>query len=77
MYITLGELLKYRKIKQVDVKRVLRDKYNVNTSTFSYLCHKDGDWFSKYTVAIQEALRQEYGIYYDGVVWRGGENYGR
>lgn len=74
---TLGELLKHRRIKQVEVKKTLKNKYDVNISTFHYLCHKEGDWFSKYSSVIQECLKKEYGIYYDGSVWRGGENYDR
>jgi hypothetical protein len=74
MAVTLGELLKYRKIKQVDVVRTLKDKYQVIIAQgdFNHLCHKEGYWFSKRGSVIQDAIKKEYGIHYDGAVWRGG-----
>lgn len=68
---TLGELLKHRRIKQVDVERTLVDKYNLKAS-INQLCKKEGDWFSKNASIVKECLKNEYGIYYDGSVWRGG-----
>lgn len=75
---TLGEILKYLRIKQIDVWRVLNKKYGITLSQsgISDLCNKQGHWFSKRASAIQEAIKKEYGIYYDGAVWRGGMNYG-
>ena len=75
MTVTLGELLKHRKIKQVDVRKTLNDKYkiNISQSTFNNMCNKDGDWFSKRGSNIQDCIGKEYGIYYDGAVWRGGK----
>ena len=71
---SLGELLKYLGIKQVDVTRTLKQKYGIS---ISYKCFcKEGHWFSKRATIIQEAIKKEYGIYYDGAVWRGGINYG-
>jgi hypothetical protein len=72
MTVTLGDLLRHRRIKQIDVVRTLRDKYNLKVNNISYLCGKEGDWFSKNASVIQECLKNEYGIYYDGSVWRGG-----
>lgn len=78
MTTTLGEMLEHRKIKQIDVCRTLKEKHNVtvDSGSFSYLCNKEGHWFSKRGSVIQDAIRKEYGIYYDGAVWRGGINYG-
>ena len=71
---TLGEILKHRRIKQVDVMRTLKQKYGVSITERCF--RKEGHWFSKNAIIIQEAIRKEYGIYYDGAVWRGGKNYG-
>ncbi len=78
MTTTLGELLKYRKIKQIEVCRTLNEKYKVTVdqSCFNHLCNKEGHWFSKRGSIIQDCIEKEYGIYYDGAVWRGGMNYG-
>lgn len=75
---TLGEILKYYRIKQIDAWRVLNARYGINMSEtgFSRLCNKQGHWFSKRATVMQEAIKKEYGIYYDGAVWRGGINYG-
>ena len=74
MTVTLGDLLRHRKIKQIDVIRTLQDKYglSLNQSCFNRMCNKEGDWFSKQTEQTQKCLKNEYGIYYDGSVWRGG-----
>lgn len=79
MTVTLKDLLKHRKIKQIDAFNTINDKYGVNVSqsVFNFLCRKEGDWFSKHSQAIRDSIMKEYGIYYDGNVWRGGENYGR
>lgn len=68
---TLGELLRHRHIRQVEVERTLQDKYNKKIN-INFLCKKEGDWFSKNAEIIKECLMNEYGIYYDGSVWRGG-----
>ena len=70
---TLGELLKHRHIKQVDVWDTLTSKYGIpiNRSCFNRMCHKE-EWFSRNAKRIQECIKHEYGIYYDGSVWRGG-----
>ncbi len=75
MMQTLGEILKYRRIKQIDVWRVLNERHGINISMsgINGLCNKEGRWFSKRASVIQEALKKEYGIYYDGAVWRGGK----
>lgn len=75
---TLGELLKYLRIKQIDVWRTLSEKYGIqmSISAFGDICKKEGHWFSKRASIIQDAIKKEYGIYYDGAVWRGGINYG-
>ena len=75
---TLGEILKYRGIKQLDVWRVLKERHGINMSIsgINCLCKKEGHWFGKQATIIQEAIKKEYGIYYDGAVWRGGKNYG-
>lgn len=77
MTVTLGAMLRHRKVKEKNVLETLRDKYGISISQgcLNRLCHKEGDWFSKKTVDIQDCIRKEYGIYYDGTVWRGGENY--
>ena len=74
---SLGELLKYLGIKQINVWRTLRDRYGLDISlnNINYLCNKEGHWFSKRAAIIQEAIEKEYGIYYDGAVWKGGINY--
>jgi hypothetical protein len=75
MTVTLGEILKHKKIKQVDVVRTLKEKYQVTIAQgdFNHLCNKEGHWFSKRGSIIQDAISKEYGIYYDGAVWRGGK----
>lgn len=78
MTITLRDLLRHRKIKQADVLETMsKCGVDIPQSMFNFLCKKEGDWFSKHSQAIQECLMKEYGIYYDGSVWKGGENYGR
>ena len=76
---TLGEILKYRRIKQIDVWRMLTEKHGINISQsgLNGLCRKEGHWFSKKATIMQDAIKKEYGIYYDGAVWRGGNNYGK
>ena len=78
MTITLGDMLRHRKIKQSSVLDTLKNKYGVSISQscLHHMCNKEGDWFSKKAGNIQECIRKEYGIYYDGVVWRGGEIHG-
>ena len=71
---TLGELLKYLQIKQIDVKRTLKQKYGVSICEGYF--RKEGHWFSKKASLIQDVIEKEYGIYYDGAVWKGGINYG-
>ncbi len=78
MAVTLGEILKYNKIKPLDMLKVLNEKYCLNLSQYTIYkcCNKEGYWFSKRTQVIQDCIKKEYGIYYDGAVWRGGINYG-